>query len=166
MSLGCLEMGARGRAPGLSSTDGASRIEYGPAVAGRAAISGLLRAGRIGATDIPLDLTEMVPASGRTLLPVGFAAPLGFSSAGSDTLRTGETLAMAEPGLAGSFLASSVAFFCAIICSRKLDLLRLMVLLDRPRPGRAASSFLGELGLLGSLFRSFWAVESRSSLML
>lgn len=114
---------------------------------------------------MPLALTEMVPASGRVLLPEGFA--LGFCS--SETLRMGEILAIAEPGRAGSFLASNVAFFWAIICSRILGLLLVMVLLERPKPGRVeagASPFFGELGLFGSLRRSFCAVASRSSLIL
>jgi len=73
--------------------------------------------------------------------------------------RTGERLAIADPGRGGRFRdAAIVAFFCAIIVSRKLGLLLPIVLLDRPRPGFArtlSTSLLGALGLLGSLSRSF-----------
>lgn len=63
---------------------------------------------------------------------------------------------MADPGRAGRFFAASEAFFCAIMVSRRLGLLALIVLLDIPRPTRGAGSvFFGELGLLGSLLRSF-----------
>jgi hypothetical protein len=72
---------------------------------------------------------------------------------------------MAEPGRAGMFLvAAMAAFFCACIVSLRLGLDEVMVLLDRPSPGRpagAASAFLGEFGLLGSFWRSFCAVASR-----
>lgn len=41
-----------------------------------------------------------------------------------------------------------------------------MVLLDKPRPGRVAVSvFLGELGLLGSFWSSFWAVPSSAAII-
>jgi hypothetical protein len=72
---------------------------------------------------------------------------------------------MAEPGRAGRFLAARFALFWAIIVSLRLGFPADIVLFDRPKPGRGASPFLGELGLLGSLLRSFCAVESRSSMM-
>lgn len=73
-----------------------SRTEYGPAVAGRAAISGLLRAGRIGAPDIP-------PVSGRARVPEGLLAALEVLEV---VVFMGERLAIAEPGLAGRFFAA------------------------------------------------------------
>jgi hypothetical protein len=80
-------------------------------------------------------------------------------------VRAGVIDAMAEPGLAGMFFEES-AFFCANIASRK-DGLELIVLFERPRPGRGATSaFLGELGLFGSFCNSFCAVESRFSIIL
>lgn len=59
-----------------------------------------------------------------------------------------EMCAMADPGLAGRlFFTDRAAFFCAIMVSRKLGLLD-MVLLLSPRPGRAGgSAFLEALGL-------------------
>jgi hypothetical protein len=84
-----------------------------------------------------------------------------------DTDRTGEIVAMADPGRAGRFRVAR-AFFCASIASLKdgFELVPI-VLFERPIPGRAAGSvFLGELGLLGSFWSSFCAVESRASIML
>lgn len=62
---------------------------------------------------------------------------------------------MADPGRTGRFFAAAKdAFFWASIVSRRLGLLEVIVLLDKP--ARAGGSvFLGELGLWGSLFRSF-----------
>src|SRR3954468_19749417 len=73
---------------------------------------------------------------------------------------------MAEPGRAGMFLvAAMAAFFCASIVSLRLGFDAVMVLLERPSPGRAVaaplSGFLGEFGLLGSFWSSFCAVPSR-----
>jgi hypothetical protein len=108
--------------------------------------------------------TERVLGSGRARVPEGLAA--GAADEEFDAVRTGEICAMAEPGLAGRFLVVRFALFCAIKVSRRLGLLDDMVLLERPRPGRGASLFFGELGLLGSLLRSFCAVESRSAMIL
>jgi hypothetical protein len=84
-----------------------------------------------------------------------------------DTDRTGEMVAMADPGRAGRFRVAR-AFFCASIASLKDGFeLAPIVLFERPIPGRATGSiFLGELGLLGSFWSSFCAVESRASIML
>ena len=85
-----------------------------------------------------------------------------------ETVREGEMCAMAEPGRAGRCL-EFMARFCAIIASLKLGLDEVMVLLERPRPGRAGplvSPFFGELGLLTSFWRSFCAWLSRFSMML
>lgn len=115
---------------------------------------------------MPPALTEMV-GSPRVLVPAGLADAAGWLDE-PDVVRTGEMCAMAEPGRAGRFLAAS-ALFWASMASRRLGLLEVMVLLDRPRPGRtggASADFLGELGLCGSLLRSFWAVESRSAMIL
>jgi hypothetical protein len=91
--------------------DGWSRTEYGPAVAGRVIVSGRLLVGLMGATDMPLAFTDNVPASGRTLVPDGLDV-VADGCDGSDTFRTGDMFAMAEPGLGGSlFFTDKVAFF-------------------------------------------------------
>lgn len=83
-----------------------------------------------------------------------------------EAVRTGEIWAMADPGRAGRFLLAAEALFWASIASRRLGLLA-VVLRDKLLAGRAAVSvFLGELGLLGSLFNSFCAVASRSAIIL
>lgn len=149
---------------GLSTSidDGWSRIEYGPAVAGRAT-SGRLLDGLIGATDMPPAFIEMDgSARDRT---AGFVATLVVDVADElDTFLVGEKCAMADPGRAGTFLAeAAIALFWPSMASRRLGLLAVAVLLDRPR---AASTFFGELGLLGSFWRSFCAVASRSPMIL
>lgn len=103
---------------------------------------------------MPPALTDRVD-SGRVLVAAGFVDAVEWVDV-FDVVRTGDEIwAMAEPGLAGRFLAAR-AFFWAIMASRRLGLLDAMVLLDNPRPGRAgASVFLGEFGLFGSLFNSF-----------
>lgn len=148
----------------LSSIDaGWSRTEYGPAVAGRATSARLLD-GRMGATDMPPALTAI--DSGRALVG-GLAAGAAVDCVDVfEAVRTGEIWAMADPGRAGRFLLAAEALFWASIASRRLGLLA-VVLRDKLLAGRAAVSvFLGELGLLGSLFNSFCAVASRSAIIL
>jgi hypothetical protein len=121
------------------------RTEYGPAVAGRAATSGLLLAGRTGAPVIPPARVD----SGRvrTVVVVDVATEACDEL---DAVRVGEKWDIAEPGRTGMFLVAMAAFFWANIVSRRLGL-GPMVLLDSPNPGRTvASAFLGELGLFGS----------------
>ncbi len=139
------------------SPDGPSwlRTEYGPAVAGRAAISGRLLAGRMGATDMPP--CDFIADSGRTRVP-------GCDEEAADVVgavRIGDSVAIADPGLAGRFLVAK-AFFCAITVSRNEGLELPMVLLERPKPGRATGSdFFGTFGLPRSFWSSFCAVVSR-----
>ena len=136
------------RLSGLSASidEGWSRTEYGPAVAGRAATStaGRLLMGRMGATDMLPALTEMED-SGRVLVTPGRVDVADWLEE-LDAVRTGEMCAMAEPGRAGRlFFACSVAFFWAIIVSRRLGLLD-MVLFESPIPGRGAASAFLEIG--------------------
>jgi hypothetical protein len=72
-----------------------SRTEYGPAVAGRAAISGRFLLGRIGAPDIP-------PVSGRDRAPEDLLDALDVVV----VIFSGDSWAMAEPGRAGRFFAA------------------------------------------------------------
>lgn len=73
---------------------------------------------------------------------------------------------MADPGRAGKFLVAS-AFFWANIVSLRDGFEPPIVLFDNPRPGLTApSTFLGELGLFGSFWSSFCAVESNVSMIL
>jgi hypothetical protein len=121
----------------------------------------------MGATDIPLALTEMV-GSALVRVAVGRVDELeGWDEVDEDVdvVLTGEKWDMADPGRAGRFFVAIVAFFWAIMVSLRLGLLGPMVLFDSPRPGRADSTFWVGLGLLGSLFSSFWAVPSRSAMM-
>ncbi len=53
--------------------------------------------------------------------------------------RTGETAAIADPGLGGKFLEAK-AFFWASMASRSEDFELVIALLDRPRLGRGAGS--------------------------
>lgn len=75
--------------------------EYGPAVAGRGAISGRGRnlVGLIGATESPL--CETVVDSGRDLTGASEAVELVEAVEDVETVRIGEKLDMAEPGRAG-----------------------------------------------------------------
>jgi hypothetical protein len=82
-------------------------------------------------------------------------------------VRAGEKWDIADPGRAGRFLAAIAAFFCANIVSLREGFELPIVLLERPSPGRAATSgFLGELGLFGSFCSSFWACASSAFIML
>lgn len=95
------------------SDDGPSwlRIEYGPAVAGRAAISGRILAGRFGALVNPPEATARVD-SGLVLTPAVVVGLAGAVEAVDtvEVVRTGENWAMAEPGRAGKpFLALAIA---------------------------------------------------------
>lgn len=82
--------------------------------------------------------------------------------------RTGSTAAIADPGLGGPFFVAR-AFFWAIIASLSEGFELVMLLFDRPRPGRdgaADSDLFGELGFAGSFCSNFWAVASRLSMIL
>jgi hypothetical protein len=78
--------------------------EYGPAVAGRGAISGRFRPGLMGAAEIPpwtlLELSALV----RVVCgPVDEVVEL-------DAFLTGDMAAIADPGRAGSVLAAKALF--------------------------------------------------------
>lgn len=147
--------------------------EYGPAVAGLGAISGRLLAGLIGAAEMPACDLPVVSALDR----VDAAAAVGAAVAEDDidtleepdTVRTGVTVAIAEPGRAGRVLVA-IALFWAIIASLNEGLGPVpIVLLDKPKPGRATGSDFAiavEFGLFGSFCSSFWAVESSPSMIL
>jgi hypothetical protein len=85
-----------------------------------------------------------------------------------ETVRAGEKCAIADPGRAGRFFAANAAFLWATTASRRLGFPGPSVLLDIPRPGRAAvtSGLFGEFGLFGSFCNSFWAVASRLIMIL
>ena len=147
------------------------RAEYGPAVAGLGASSGLsgrFRTGLTGAPESPRD----VGASGlvRVAATVAVVAVEAADTVEEfETVRAGEKCAIAEPGRAGRLFLVARALFCAIIASRRLGLEAPIVLLDSPRPGRGAPPAvrLGEdEGLFGSFRRSFWAVASRLSMII
>ena len=144
--------------PGLvRSVEGPScdRTEYGPAVAGLAATSGLRLAGRIGAVEIPP--WDDAAVSGRVRVADFVALEVVVLFDAEECARTGSTAAIAEPGLEGGFLVAR-AFFWAIIVSLSEGFELVIVLFDRPKPGRAgaaASGFLGELGFAGSFCSSF-----------
>ncbi|KAG4219918.1 hypothetical protein PC116_g31603 [Phytophthora cactorum] len=73
---------------------------------------------------------------------------------------------MADPGREGMFFVAN-ALFCAIIVSLNEGFEDVMVLFERPNPGRGAGSDLfGEFGLLGSFCNNVWAVESSPSIIL
>ena len=73
-----------------------------------------------------------------------------------ETVRMGEKVDIAEPGRAGRFLLAIVAFFWANIVSLREGFGGPVVLLENPKPGRAAtvSAFLGEFGLSGAFSKS------------
>ena len=135
------------------------RTEYGPAVAGLAAISGRLRVGRTGAPDTP----EW--ARPRTVEVVEAVVAADAVEVVEATL-TGEKCDIADPGLCGRLFlfVAKLALFCAIIVSLNDGLEDApSVLLETPNPGRApppGSLLGGELGLLESLRSNFWAVAS------
>jgi hypothetical protein len=85
-----------------------------------------------------------------------------------ETVRIGEKVDIAEPGRAGIFLLAIAAFFWAIIVSLNEGLEGPVVLLENPKPGRAAtvSAFLGELGLSGAFSRSLACVASKVAMIL
>lgn len=150
----------------VCSFDGPSCVltEYGPAVAGRGAISGLLLAGRIGATDMPP--WDFAALSGRVRVVEAAACEDDIFDDVLDTFRAGVTVAMAEPGREGRFLVDK-AFFCANMVSLNEGFELVVVLFERPSGARAAgSAFFGEFGLLGSFCKSFCAVASRPSIIL
>lgn len=121
---------------------------------------------RIGATERPPEPPPIVD-SGRVRTGGAGAVVAVETAEEPDTFRDGEKDDMAEPGLGGRVLAASVAFFCAIIASRREGFELPKVLFDSPRPGLAgASAFFGELGLLGSFCKSLWAVASRPFIIL
>lgn len=83
-----------------------------------------------------------------------------------DAVLTGEKCAMADPGLAGRFFEAK-ARFCANMASLRDGLEAVMVLLERPMPGRAPpAAGLGELVFPELFCNSFLAVASRSSMIL
>jgi hypothetical protein len=63
----------------------------------------------MGATDMPLALTEIV-GSALALVVAGFADAVDDEDA-VEVVLTGEKWDMAEPGRVGRFLADIVAFF-------------------------------------------------------
>lgn len=134
-------------------------------MAGLAASSGRRLVGRMGAWDMPPEFTASVDSGRRGLAGLegsgGLESPL-------EPFLTGEKADMADPGREGSFLAASVAFFCAITVSLREGLLGPTVLLDSPDAGRVvgAAPFGGAFGLFGSFCRSFCAVASRFSIIL
>jgi hypothetical protein len=85
-----------------------------------------------------------------------------------DTFRTGEKDDIADPGRAGKFLLAMAAFFWANIVSRREGFGGPVVLLEKPRPGRAVvvSGFLGELGLSGAFSSNLCCVASRFAMIL
>ena len=85
-----------------------------------------------------------------------------------ETVRMGEKVDIAEPGRAGRFLLAIVAFFWANIVSLREGFGGPVVLLENPKPGRAAtaSAFFGEFGLSGAFSRSLAWVASRVAMIL
>jgi hypothetical protein len=80
-----------------------------------------------------------------------------------ETFRMGEKDDIAEPGLGGKVCFANTAFFWAIIVSLKEGFGGPVVLLENPRPGRAAAAsvFLGEFGLSGDMSSNLcWVVSS------
>ena len=124
-------------------------------MAGRAAISGLLLPGLIGAPDIPPAEPSMADSG---LVRTGAVAAGACEE--PDPVPADEKCDIAEPGRAGTVLVA-IARRWAIIASRTLGFDVPMVLFDKPKPGRAPpSGFLGDLGLLGSFCSSLAAVAS------
>lgn len=84
-------------------------------------------------------------------------------------VRCGDIVAIAEPGRTGRFFTAR-AFFCANIASLSEGFDEVVIVLfEKPIPGRAATgsaALLDALGLLGSFCRSFCAVESKFSIIL
>lgn len=54
--------------------------------------------------------------------------------------RTGEMVAIADPGLGGRFLTPKAAFFWASIASLSEGFELVIVLFDKPKPGRGTGS--------------------------
>ena len=138
------------------------RTEYGPAVAGRGAISGRFLVGLTGATESPPLVVGFwrVEVDGAAVLAEAVDEPETARD-----IRGGEKCAMADPGLTGRFFVAR-AFFWAIMVSLS-DGLAPIVLRERPRPGRTTgSTFFGALGLFGSLSSAFCVVGSKVSMRL
>lgn len=138
--------------------------EYGPAVAGLAASSGLLDLlGRMGATERPPR-----DAVGSRCGRVGAVSEdVGLpDAAGADLV--GENVDIAEPGRVGMLLLAICAFFCAIIVSLKEGRGGPVVLLENPRPGRelTAAAFFGAFGFSEEFSSNLFWVGSRSSAIL
>lgn len=160
MVLGVTAFGLAGG--GLISVSIPPRTEYGPAVAGRGAISGRFLVGRTGATESPPLVVGFcrVAVDGAAVLAAAVEEPETARD-----VRGGEKCAMADPGLTGRFFVA-MAFFWAIMVSLS-DGLAPIVLRERPRPGRAAgSAFFGVLGLFGSFSSAFCVVGSKVSMRL
>jgi hypothetical protein len=85
-----------------------------------------------------------------------------------ETVRIGEKVDIADPGLAGRFLLAIAAFFCASIVSLREGFGGPVVLFENPSPGRTAtvSAFLGEFGLSGAFSKSLCWVESSVAMIL
>jgi hypothetical protein len=141
--------------------------EYGPAVAGLGANSGRLLAGLIGAADIPACDFPNVSALDRVAETVAVLAEVVVTPDEPDTVRTGDTAAMAEPGRGGKFFAVRALFWAIMVSlSEGLELVPI-VLFEKPSPGRGAGSDLTvAFGLCGSFCNNFWAVPSRPSMIL
>ena len=160
MVLGVTAFGFGG---GLISVSIPPRTEYGPAVAGRGAISGRFLVGLTGATESPPLVVGFwrVAVDGAAVLAEALDEPET-----ARVVRGGEKCAMADPGLTGRFFAAR-AFFWAIMVSLSDGLGAPIVLRERPRPGRAAgSAFFGVLGLFGSLSSDFCVVGSKVAISL
>ena len=124
-------------------------------MAGLAATSGLRLAGRMGAVEIPP--WDDAAVSGRVRVADFVAVEVVVLLDAAEFARTGSTAAIADPGLEGTFLEAR-DFFWAIIVSLSEGFELVIVLFDRPRPGRegaAVSCFLGELGFAGSFCNNF-----------
>ena len=123
--------------------------------------------GLIGATERPPWATVVDSGRGRTG-PTSVVVDDADALDDVETVRIGEKLDMAEPGRAGTFLLANTAFFCAIIVSLKEGFGGPVVLLENPKPGRAAavSAFLGELGLSGAFSSNLAWVASNVAIIL
>lgn len=149
---------------GLISVSVPPRTEYGPAVAGRGAISGRFLVGLTGAPESPPLVIGFwrVAVDGAAVLAEAVEAPET-----ARVVRGGEKWAMADPGLTGRFFVAK-AFFWAIMVSLSDGLAPTpIVLREKPSPGRATgSAFFGVLGLFGSFSSAFCAVGSKVSIRL